>query len=106
MADRAITWRDLDSLRRQIRDLAARVERLDREGTRALSERVSRLAHDMSELSQEMTRHERRHERELELRRSRTRWLVTVLIAGLAAIEAPLAYLVAHIHLRDTPACT
>lgn len=71
---------------------------MDHEGTRGMG----RLSQEVSELGRSVasfrSSHEHAHEREIELRRSRNRWVITVLIAALAAIEAPLAYLVAHIH--------
>lgn len=65
------------------------------ERTRQIGQDVTELGHDLAAFRHE---HERIHERDIEARATRARWIITVLIAGLAAIEAPLAYLVAHIH--------
>lgn len=80
---------------REVRELRGKVERMERETdrTRRIGQDVTELGHDLAAFRRE---HESIHERDIEARRARARWIITVLIAGLAAIEAPLAYIVAH----------
>lgn len=97
MVEGGVSRRELGTLRGELRELRGKVERMELE-----SERSRRIGQDVTELGHSLAafrrEHEAIHERDIAARQARARWIITVLIAGLAAIEAPLAYLVAHIH--------
>jgi hypothetical protein len=94
--------------RRDFDRLSARVDAIDREGSRGvavLQTQMTDLAKDVAELKGEASSwqatHERAHQAEARDRISGRRWLVTTGIAGLAAMATAIGLLIdiaAHIH--------
>lgn len=73
MPDETVTRREVGELRRAVRADLARLERA-------------------------FARHEREHQAEARARVTGRRWLAGFLVALGVALEAPLLYLVAHLH--------
>jgi hypothetical protein len=82
--------------RREFDLLAARVETMDRDGTRGvvvLHERISELTKDVVRLEAALTAHERSHQKDAQARASGRRWLITTGIALVVMLSGVIALL-------------
>ena len=95
-----VTRGEFDMLARMVGDNAHRIDAIDATGTRGvgvLQQQITDLAKDVAGLSVRMDRHEEDHVKEARARAASRRWAIGVAVAALAAIEAPIGYLVVHL---------
>lgn len=87
--------------RREFDALAARVDRIDEHGSRGVAllvHQISELSRDMGKLEKELQTHRELHDKEEESRTATHRFWLTTVIAAFVLIEAPIGYLIAHLH--------
>jgi hypothetical protein len=56
------------------------------------------LRQDVRELRDDLAGHRREHETEERARVAGRRWMIATVVAALVAIEAPLGYVITHLH--------
>lgn len=84
-----VSPREFDMLRQQVAALAV---------VPGLAVQVGEVIKDVAQIQTELAEHQKSHERELKARQSTRRWAWTFAVTGFAAVQAPLIYLLSHLH--------
>lgn len=87
---------EFDMLRDTVSTNAQRLDTIDQ--LAVVQQQLTDLKGDVAELRIRFDTHEVDHKEAEKSRLSARRWAWSTAIAGLAAVEAPLLYLIAHAH--------
>jgi hypothetical protein len=101
MSEPPVTNREFSMLADRVKSNELRLDSIDTMGTRGIGTvqlQITELAKDLAGLNQRMDSHEKEHKQETTDRRSSRRFWITTTIAAYVALQAPLAWLIYHLH--------
>src|SRR5260370_41282915 len=99
MTEQPQSREEFHMLRAAIADNARRIEQTQTtaNGIAVLSTQLAEVIKDVATVALDQQAHAREHQAERASRTSARRWAIATGVAALAAVEAPLAYLIGHV---------